>query len=212
MSGEKLMVESILSGKQELFAKIITAHNELLYRVGRSYINNHEEVEDLMQTTYLKAYERLSQFNFQSSITTWITRIMINECLMYLRKEKRNTAPIPVDVDESISLDFMDSQTFESQINYEELKAICEKMVLQLPDEYRLVFLLREVQKLPSKDVAEIAEISEENVRIRLYRAKRMLQKLILDHLGESDIYGYHKKYCNKLTAEVMNKILNQSK
>ena len=215
MSGEKALVEAILAGNHNLFEKIITANNELLYRVGRSYINDHEEVEDMMQTTYLKAFEKLPQFNFRSSISTWITRIMINECLMFIRKRRGKTVPIsdemlglngnlPTEVQDKV----WDIQHFESQLNYLELKSIIEKMISQLQEEYRLIFLLREVQKLSTKEVAGMTSLTEDNVRIRLYRAKRMLQKMLVSNIGETDIYGYDKKYCTRLTNEVMKKIL----
>ena len=81
-------ISNVLNGHTEEFEKLISENNELLYRIGMAYVNNHTEVEDLMQITYLKAFEKLSSFNSKSSFSTWLTRIMINECLMYLRNKK----------------------------------------------------------------------------------------------------------------------------
>lgn len=208
MMKEQQIIEDMLGGKRERFALLVEANNELLYRIGMSYLNNHTEVEDLMQVTYLKAFENFGKFNRQSSFSTWITRIMINECLMYLRKRKRSIELASGDFDSFTAFEKPDNPSIESTLSYKELKAISEKMLFQIPDEYRIIFILREVQELSTKEVAEAVGITEENVKVRLYRAKKMLQKLILKYIGDGDIFSYHKKYCNVLTGKVMADIL----
>lgn len=208
MMEEQELIEDILDGKRERFALLVKANNELLYRIGMSYINNHAEVEDLMQVTYLKAFEKLGKFNHQSSFSTWITRIMINECLMYLRKKERRMEFAYGDIYSFTAFDMPDNPSIESTLSNEELKAILEKILLKIPEEYRIIFVLREVQKLSTKEVTAVVGITEENVNVRLYRAKKMLQKLMLTHISDSDIFSYHRKYCNVLTAKVMAHIL----
>lgn len=211
MIKEQRIIEDILDGKRERFALLVEANNELLYRIGMSYLNNHMEVEDLMQVTYLKAYESLGKFNHQSSISTWITRIMINECLMNLRKKKTSLEVTSGDSYAFNAFEVSDGSSLESTLNNEEIKATLEKILLKLPEEYRTIFILREVQKLSTREAAEAVGISEENVNVRLYRAKKMLQKLILSNVDGSDIFSYHKRYCHILTAKVMARILSQN-
>ena len=204
-------ITSVLNGRTEQFEKLISDNNELLYRIGMSYINNHTDVEDLMQITYLKAFEKLNTFNNNSSFSTWLTRIMINECLMFLRS-KRNKKEIYYEDNNTLNIfEPVDENSFENNLNYKELKAISEKMILRLPEEYRIVFMLRQVQKLSVKEVAEAIGISEENVKVRMFRARRMIQKMLLNYIGENDIFSYDKKYCAVLTQKVMKKILQQN-
>ena len=204
MMKEQRVIEDILDGKRERFALLVEANNELLYRIGMSYLNNHTEVEDLMQVTYLKAFENLGKFNHQSSFSTWITRIMINECLMYFRKRKRRVELASGDIYSFNAFEVPDCPSIESTLSNEEI----EKMLLKVPEDYRIIFVLREVQKLPTKEVAAAVGITEENVNVRLYRAKKMLRKLILKYIGDVDIFSYHKMYCNILTGKVMADIL----
>ena len=205
-------VDGVLNGHPEQFETIVSAHNELLYRIGMSYVNNHTEVEDLMQITYLKAYEKLDGFRQQSAFRTWITRIMINECLMYLRSSKRKMEISLDDNTNLLNIIIPDEDSISSKLDYEELKMISEKIIQKLPEDYRLVFVLRQVQNLSVKEVAEITELTEENIKVRLFRARRMLQKMLLNFMGENDVYSYHKKYCAVLTQKVMEQILQFKK
>lgn len=204
------IITNVLEGHTEGFEKLISDNNELLYRIGMSYINNHTEVEDLMQSTYLKAFEKLSSFNNKSAFSTWITRIMINECLMLLRSKKKRKEIYYDDHNFLNSSEPVDDYSAETNLNYKELKAISEKIIFNLPEEYRIVFILRQVQKLSTKDVAEAIGISEENVKIRMFRARRMIQKMLLNYIGEDNIFSYDKKFCRILTQRVMANILKR--
>src|SRR5215211_9105772 len=86
------IIKRILIGEKNLYALLVRKYNQRLYRVGLSIINSESEVEDVMQTTYIKAYENLDKFKFQSGFSTWLTRIMVNESLMYLKKRERITS------------------------------------------------------------------------------------------------------------------------
>lgn len=205
---EKAVIEDVLSGKKESFATLVKDNNQLLYRVGMSYLKDHAEVEDIMQVTYLKAFDNIGRFNHQSSFSTWITRIMINECLMYLRKRKRRFEFASGDIYSSGAFEIQDSTSIESVLTNQEIKAIAEKMLLKLPEAYRVVFILREVQELSAKEVAEALGVTEENVNVRLHRGKKLLQKSIIEYAGDPDIFSYHKKYCSVLTANVMDRLL----
>jgi RNA polymerase sigma factor (sigma-70 family) len=202
-------IDNILCGHPEQFELIVSTHNQLLYRIGMSYINNHTEVEDLMQSTYMKAYEKLDSYRHQSAFSTWITRIMINECLMFLRSNRRKMEFSLDEESEKKNSEIPDKLTIEESLNYEELKDIAEKMVLRLPEEYRLVFMLREVQQLSNKEIARMLELTEENVKVRMFRARRMVQKMLLKYIGDADVFSYHKKYCGLLTQKVMTMILH---
>src|SRR2546421_13052020 len=84
------VIKRILDGEKNLYALIVHKYNQRLYRVGMSIINNESEVEDVMQTAYLKAYENLEKFQFKSGFSTWLTKILVNESLLYLKKRERS--------------------------------------------------------------------------------------------------------------------------
>src|SRR5215213_1096889 len=83
------IIKKVVEGEKNLYALIIRKYNQRLYRVGLSIINNESEVEDVMQSTYLKAYENLGKFKFQSGFSTWITKILVNESLRHLKRKKQ---------------------------------------------------------------------------------------------------------------------------
>lgn len=205
MSTEEAIAE-VINGKKQHFEQLVSDHNELLYRIGMSYINNHTEVEDLMQSTYLKAYEKLHDFRHQALFSTWISRIMINECLMYIRSKKRK-AEFSLDENENIKAVPVEENTIEKNLHFKEVKKMAEGMILKLPEDYRLVFMLRVLQQLGTGEVAAILNISEENVKVRMFRARRMLQKKLLKEINETDVFSYDKKYCAVLTRKIMTKI-----
>ena len=91
---DELLISRIVSGEKKLFEHIIRRHNQTLFRIGMSILNDDMETEDAMQTAYINAYEHLSSFEMRSSFTTWITRIMINECLA--RKKKKLKEPVSI--------------------------------------------------------------------------------------------------------------------
>ena len=206
MSTEEAIAE-VISGKKQHFEQLVSEHNELLYRIGMSYIHNHTEVEDLMQSTYLKSYVKLHEFRQEASFSTWISRIMINECLMYLRSKKRTTELSFEENETGLNTAATGENSPETHLHFKELKKMAEAMILKLPQEYRLVFLLRSLQHMNTGEVAAILNITEENVKVRMFRARRMLQKLLLKNMSETDVFSYDKKYCAILTKKVLEKI-----
>lgn len=203
---EKEVIEDILQGKKESFALLIQNNNQLLYRTGMSYLDNHSEVEDTMQVTYLKAFENIRGFSHQSSFRTWIVRIMINECLMLLRRKKKRIELIFEDFDSLIALGIADTTSIESRVENNELKNLLAKMILKIPQNYSIVFMLREIDGMATKEVANALGISEENVKVRFYRGKKMLKELLLSQAPE-EVFSYNKKHCSALTNKVMSLI-----
>jgi len=86
------IIARVLNGEKNLYALLVRRYNQRFYRVGMGIINDDAEVEDVMQVAYIKAYENLSKFEFKSSFSTWLTRILINECLLRIRKRKSLSA------------------------------------------------------------------------------------------------------------------------
>lgn len=198
------VVDRILNGEIHLYEGLMRKLNLRLYRISMSIINEDEEVEDIMQTTYLNAYRQLSNFKHQSSFSTWIIRILINESLLHKKKRlKREQMLI-----ESTYNDYHSETPLENLMN-KELKVILEKAVAKLPEKYRMVFVMREVQGMSTNETMEALEIGESNVKIRLTRAKEMLRAELNNYWQPKEIFEFNLVRCDVIVNHVMQRIID---
>ncbi|MBO9571745.1 MAG: RNA polymerase sigma factor [Chitinophagaceae bacterium] len=194
------LVDGILSGDKNLFEIIIRRYNQRLFRIGMSVLNNIMEAEDAMQNAYIKAYEHLKTFENRAAFGTWLTRIMLNECLMQKKKNLRmgNKVQQPENI--------ITMATPDNQMMNKELGAALENAIARLPEKYRLVFVLREIEELSVKETGEALNIEEANVKVRLNRAKTMLNNSLSDYLKDN-VYSFHLSRCDKMVENIMSLI-----
>ncbi|MBI1768237.1 MAG: sigma-70 family RNA polymerase sigma factor [Bacteroidetes bacterium] len=201
LSDEEI-VQRVLKGEKHWFEQLIRKFNLRLYRIGMAIINDDQEVEDVMQTTYINAYLHLADFQQKSSFGTWLTRILINESLLFVkRRRKKNLTAID-------NLEIAHHETPLNGLMNIELKTILEKSVADLPEKYRLVFVMREIEEISTSETMEVLQLSESNVKIRLNRAKEMLRNDLGKHY-KSQIYDFHLSRCDRVVNFVMNQILH---
>jgi len=192
------LIERILAGEKSLFEYIIRRYNQRLFRIGMSVLNNDMDVEDAMQNTYVNAFEHLGTFGNRSSVGTWLVRILLNECIAQKKKLQRfnNT-----DVDDHLEkLDTM--KTPANILLNKELGSALEHAIAQLPEKYRLVFVLREVEKLSVKETGDALAIEAPNVKVRLNRAKTILRENLGNYLNEH-LYSFHLTRCDRIVKNV---------
>lgn len=200
-------IREVISGHREMFEVIVRRYNQQLYRVGQAYLKSHDQTEDAMQNTYLKAFLNLPSFHGTAAFSTWLTRIMINECLMLLRKRK-NEVEDSLDGNAPISISDPNTRHAATNLNQQEIKLLLEKTIDELPRKYRTVYLLREVQQMSTDETAQALGMSEENVKVSLHRAREMLKERLLKSGAGLELFPYHAPFCNRLTAQVMKAIL----
>jgi RNA polymerase sigma-70 factor, ECF subfamily len=199
------LVAAILQGEKESYAVIISRYNQRLYRVGMGILNDDQEVEDAMQTAYIQAYENLSKFAFKSSLSTWLTRILINECLLRLKKRKRTLTLDREHMENSMSTSGkVEYRMPDARILQSELKSLLENAISNLPEKYRVVFIMREMEKMNVAETGECLAISEENVKVRLNRAKAMLRNSLTDYYQEAEVLHFHLSRCRRMSESVM--------
>lgn len=201
------IVGKIVSGEIKLFEIVIRRNNSALYKIGRSYNYSHEDTQDLMQETYINAFSSLSKFENRSSFKTWIIKIMLNNCYRKMQSWNfRNIIPSEL-TDKSLTM-FSNqyTDTAKSVLN-KELSGIIEVALQKLPVEYRMVFTLREVNGLNISETADVLEISESNVKVRLNRAKSMLRKEVERSYSTEDIFEFNLVYCDQMVEKVMNEL-----
>ncbi|SCW81201.1 RNA polymerase sigma factor [Mucilaginibacter sp. NFR10] len=196
------IVKRVVNGEKHLYEKLMRKFNERLYRISMSIINDDKEAEDIMQTAYLNAYRQLSNFKHQSSFSTWLIRILINESLLH----KKRKAQLEKKLTEHIRIDHQPETPLDNLMN-KELKAILEKAVLTLPEKYRLVFVMREIQGMTTNETMEALEIGESNVKIRLNRAKEMLRTELNSYWQPEELLEFNLTRCDVIVNYVMHKI-----
>jgi RNA polymerase sigma-70 factor (ECF subfamily) len=202
MLTDEEIVDRVIGGENHLYESLIRKYNQRLYRISRSIVNDDDEVEDIMQTAYLNAYLNLSAFKNKSSFGTWLTRILINESLLH-KKRKIKLDKILV---EKQDLNYSNETPLTGLMN-NELKTILEKSIATLPEKYRLVFVMREIEEMSTNETMETLNLTESNVKVRLTRAKEMLRDVLSSHYKTSGVYDFHLTRCDKIANHVMTQI-----
>ena len=203
------IIQSILNGEMALFELLIRRYNTVLYKIARSYGFNHQDAQDLMQDTHVAAYENLKQFGGKASYKTWISKIIIHKCLYRLnyghRKYEIQEEEITVKDNQPLYMK-AETQLNDSTVN-KELGMVLEKSLDTLPLLYRNVFVLRELEGFSTKETAELLNISEVNVKVRMNRAKTLLQQEILKVYNHSEVYSFNLVFCDEMVRMVFDRI-----
>ena len=172
------VIRRVLAGEKQLFELLMRRYNQRLYRTGIALLGQPPAAEEAMQSAWVKAYEHLARFEERASFPTWLTRIMLNECLMDRRRQQRfRDRPLPDDDDDNPSPEPpADAPTPLQTLLNEELRGALETAVQALPTSYRSVFVLREVEGLSVNETAVALRLTETNVKVRLLRARARLR------------------------------------
>ena len=205
------VVEQVLSGKKELFEILMRRYNQRLFRVVRSYVDYEDDARDIMQDAYIKAYTKLHQFNNEALFSTWLIRIAINEALQHLRKKKRQTTvlgtPEPLEVLYNIS--DTDQMNPEKQAMNNETSELLKKAVDRLPEKYKVVYVLHQLEGLTNQEISDCLQLSDSNVKVRLHRAKKQLKDELFVSTHDASIFEFGNKKCDLMVETVMEKIMS---
>jgi RNA polymerase sigma factor (sigma-70 family) len=202
------IITRILQGEKNLYALIVRRYNQRLYRVAMSIINDDAEVEDIMQVAYINAWENLEKFAFKASFSTWLTRILINESLLRLKKRGKSINMNDDTLDKEIYQQHtIEVQTPVTKMLNSELKFALEEAIRRLPEKYRIVFIMREIEDMNVAETRECLDISEVNVKVRLNRAKALLKETLRAFYKKEDILHFHLSRCDRVIEKVMSKV-----
>lgn len=202
------IIARILHGEKDLYSVIVRRYNQRFYRIGMAMLNDDAEVEDAMQVAYINAYENLGKFAFRSSFPTWLTRILINECLLRLRKRKKVISMNDESIGNEMRQD-RDPHTPATATVNSELRSILNEAIRKLPEIYRTVFVMREIENMNIAETKECLNISEVNVKVRLNRAKALLRDMLSTQYSKEDILHFHLTRCDRMVDKVMSGIRN---
>jgi len=205
------VVSRVRAGETGLYEMLMRRYNQRLFRVIRSVVTNDDEAEDVLQEAWVRAYEHLDQFAGRASFSTWVTRIAFHEALARTRKNRRWT---PLENPEGEIMAEAErrqttAETPEMQAERSQLGRMLQAAVDALPETYRSVFVLREVEQLSTTETAECLELSEEAVKTRLHRSRALLRRDLESRLGPaiSEAYAFLGARCDRIVMRVLERI-----
>jgi RNA polymerase sigma-70 factor, ECF subfamily len=209
LSDEEI-VERILAGDTALYEVVMRRYNTRLYRVARAILKNDGEAEDVMQDAYVRAFQHLGEFEGRAKFSTWLTRIAVHEALARARKAKRFEDWD--DMNESMQNEIAatpQTSNPESEAASVEMSKILEQAIESLPEQYRTVVMMRDVEEMTTAETAECLSLTEENVKVRLHRAHGMLRKELYQtaRISAADAFPFHAPRCDRVVANVFARL-----
>lgn len=209
LSDEEL-VERILAGDTPLYEVIMRRYNTRLYRVARAIVKHDGDAEDVMQDAYVKAFQHLSQFAGRARFSTWLTRIAVHEALARLQKAKRFEDWDDMKANKQQGTEgLLPKADPESQTASREMSGILEQAIESLPEQYRAVVMMRDIEEMTTAETADCLALSEENVKIRLHRAHKMLRTQLYENarISTANAFPFHAVRCDRVVANVFARL-----
>ena len=193
---------------------IMQANNRRLYRLARGILRNDSEAEDVVQETYVRAFTHLENFRGDSSLTTWLSRIAMNEALGRLRRQRPSidwTTLEPGALNAQI-IQFPVSAVSddpEKSMAQREIQHVVEQAVDELPEAFRIVFITRVIEGMNVEETADILSLKPETVKTRLHRARVMLRDNVEKKIGPvvMEAFPFAGKRCERLTNAVLRRL-----
>lgn len=203
-TADAALVSSIVAGEAHAFERLMRQHNRRLFRVARSILRDDAEAEDAVQEGYIKAHRAIAGFRGEASLSTWLTRIVVNQALAQRRRPGRTDSPGSADDMPERDVDSV-PETPETLAMRDELRRLIERAVDGLPEAHRSVFMLRAVEGLSVEETSASLGISPANTKVRLLRARARLRQALGEQLGPllEDVFAFDGDRCDRIVEHV---------
>src|SRR5664279_697580 len=200
------VVTRVLAGDAALFEILMRRHNQRIYRIVRGILRDDAEAEDVMQDAYVRAYQHLAQFEGRSTFVTWLSRIAMHEAFARSRRLSRQVSLDSEPEWSAMSPQTSSSRSPEANAANNELRASLEAAILSLPQRYRSVVILRDVEEMTTAEAASSLEISEDLVKVQLHRARALVRKALFRQSGQSirELFPFPATRCDRVVAAVL--------
>ena len=211
------LVGRIAGHDQAAFEVLMRRHNGRLFRVARAILKDDAEAEDALQDAYLDAYRHIDDFHGGARLSTWLTRIVINQALMRLRKHKRDRIVVPFGDGSGTEPDQAEADVADERSESPpgatlraEIRRALERRIDELPTAFRTVFVMREVEDMTVDETAECLSIPAATVRTRLFRARALLREALARDMDMAtvDVFGFAGERCDRIVAAVQERAL----
>ncbi|MEO7012774.1 MAG: RNA polymerase sigma factor [Dokdonella sp.] len=207
------LVDQVLQGHTEAFRHLMQHCNQRLFRMARGVLDDDTEAEDVVQASWLHIYTKLDTFRGESSVLTWMTRIVLNEAYGRLRERRPTTDVEQLDIAATGSTTVIPfpgkfgAENPAAMASRAQIRQLLEHAVANLPEPFRLVFILREIEECTTEEAAQTLGIRAETVKTRLHRARRLLRAALQDTVSStlSEAFPFLGARCAKMTDAVMN-------
>jgi RNA polymerase sigma-70 factor (ECF subfamily) len=207
------LVRAAQEGSASALRLIVRRHNQRLYRVARAIVRDDTEAEDVLQEAYLSAFRSLADFRAEASLATWLTRIVANKAISRLQ---RDDTTVPLDALDKI--DWIQAEVVgmphldldpEKTAARGQVRELLERAIDNLPALFRVVFVMRMVEQLSTKDTASALGIPEETVKSRLHRAKKLMREQLQTDLGSvlTDTFPFQDPRCAEFTDALLTQL-----
>lgn len=209
------LARRIAAGDTAAFEQLMRRHNRPLFRAARSILKDDAEAEDALQDAYLLAFRNMDKFRGESSLSTWLTRIVVNEAIARARKGNRRAEVIRLAGDDDIpepaeaAMDMPMPEQPERVAMRSDARRLLERKIDALPEAFRIVFVLRGVEEMTVEETAACLGIPEATVRTRFFRARSMLRESLsreFDFAAE-DAFGFDGVRCDRIVAGTLARI-----
>jgi RNA polymerase sigma-70 factor, ECF subfamily len=209
------IVDRVRAGDTALYEIIMRRYNQRLYRVTYAILRDGAEAEDVIQDAYVRAYQHLDQFAGYAPFSTWLTRIAVHEALRRLQLRKRSQQFEEVEHDEESFMSVSETTVPETSPDPEqrasnaELGQLLEQAVLDLPEQYRTVIMLRDVEELSTAETAAALDLTEQNVKVRLHRGRSMMRDRLFARVGASgkNAFPFMGIRCDRVVSGVFARL-----
>ena len=203
------VVARVKAGDTALYEIVMRRYNQRLYRVARAILHDDAEAEDVMQAAYVRAYQYLHQFAGRSPFSAWLTRIAVHEALARLRLRKRSQQMEDAGDGEMFMTMVEPSPDPEQSASGAELGRLLEDAVLDLPEQFRTVVMLRDVEELSTSETAAALDLTQENVKVRLHRGHAMLRGWLIARVGTQakDAFPFMGVRCDRVVHGVFQRL-----
>ena len=209
------LTRRIADGDRAAFELMMRRHNRRLFRLARATLRDEADAEDALQEAYLSAYRSMGRFRGDAALSTWLSRLVLNECLGRLRRGARRRKVIPMvaagdlaptEIDEMAPLD---ADTPDQALGRAQMRALLERQLDALPEAFRVVFVLRAVEELTVEETAQCLSIPEATVRSRHFRARSLLREALARQidLAERDLFAFGGAHCDRVVTAVMSRL-----
>jgi RNA polymerase sigma-70 factor (ECF subfamily) len=210
------LVARIERRDQLAFEILMRRNNSKLFRVARAIVKDDAEAEDALQDAYLEAYRRMDGFRGESQLATWLTRIVINQALMRLRRQKRDRVVVPFAAGASPERPDRIRDVADARIESPpdatmraEVRRMLERRIDELPVAFRTVFVMREVEDLTVEETAASLSIPAATVRTRLFRARALLREALARDMDSAtvEVFQFDGERCDRIVAVVLARV-----
>src|SRR5947209_4202809 len=212
-TAETELVQRAIGRDEAAIRAIMLANNRRLYRLARGILRNDAEAEDVVQDTYVRAFTHLEQFRGDSSLSTWLSRIAMNEALGRLRRQRPGVewSELEKSAPQAQIIPFPLAATDdpEKSMAQREIRDVVEHAIDELPEPFRLVFITRVIEGMNVEETAEILGLKAETVKTRLHRARTMLRDNVERKIGPvvMEAFPFAGRRCERLTDAVLKRL-----